>query len=180
MGLVRQVLKNGSVAYSDSDIEYLRKFGEWEDIPLIVTSVKRAQGAPKLLYNLDEHKYKVATYAIYYVGKARLAELITLEMPNQLLARLIIEIPDKSFRLLSDASLKPLLHSEDDKVRKATALKCVRALPKQRVKRILHDYTSGDTSGETRQYYNVIHWLDLGASAPRDTALRAAQKVIST
>jgi hypothetical protein len=175
LGRIRAVLKSDFVAYSDADIEYLRKFGEWEDIPLIIASVKRPAIGLSLLSDFDESKYRLAARAIYHIGKARLAEVLTLDMPSQLLAYLIVEVPDKGFRSLTDLSLKPLLHAENDKVRKATALKCIRSLPKTRVRHILEDYTAGDAS----RYYNVIHWLDLGVSAPKDTAARAADKVIA-
>ena len=36
---VRAALKTGFVPYSAADIEYLRQFGEWEDIPLIIGAV---------------------------------------------------------------------------------------------------------------------------------------------
>jgi len=92
--------------------------------------------------------------------------------PGRLLSYLIIEASDQAFRGLADSTITTLLRSEDDSVRRAAALKCVRALPKKRVARILDSYTSG---GRYR-YYNVVHWLDLGVSAPDDRARAAAEK----
>ena len=51
-------------------------------------------------------------------------------------------------------------------VRKASALKCGRALPKTRLRQLLDYYISEDAM----RHYNVIHWLHLGLSAPRDRA----------
>jgi hypothetical protein len=182
LGRVRSVLKSGFVDYSDADVEYLRKFGEWEDIPLIMASVDRPDscrgfgGINTLLSSAaDSSKYRITARAIYGMGRTRLAELLTLATPNRLLSHLIVESSDKGFRTLSDASIFPLLISEDDGVRKAAALKCVRSLPKGRLKAILESYVSGDQ----QRYYNVIHWLDLGISVPHDRAVQAAGKVIT-
>jgi hypothetical protein len=173
------ILKSGFVAYSDADVEYLRRFGEWEDILLIVASVDRPASGLNTLSLLssvaDGSQYRMAARAIYAMGRTRLAELLTLPAPSRLLSHLIVEASDKGFRALSDASIFPLLVSEDDGVRKAAALKCVRSLPKRRLKTILEDYISRDA----HRYYNVVHWLDLGVSAPRDWAVRAAEKVIA-
>jgi hypothetical protein len=109
------------------------------------------------------------------MGRTRLSELLVVPSPGRLLAHLVAEASDKVFRALSDASLTILLGSHDASVRKAAALKCVRALPKGRVTKILADYVS---PGQDR-YYNVVHWLDLGASAPRDRALLAAEKILT-
>ena len=38
LGRVREALKSGFVDYSADDIEYLGRFGEWEDISLIIGS----------------------------------------------------------------------------------------------------------------------------------------------
>jgi hypothetical protein len=177
LGRVRMILKSGFVDYSEADVEYLRKFGEWEDIRLIVASVDRPDSGLNTLLSsfADSAKYRIAARAIYSLGRTRLAELLTMAMPSRLLSHLIVESSDKVFRVLSDTSLSPLLFSEDDGVRKAAALKCVRSLPKTRLKAILEDYVSG----ERQIYYNVVHWLDLGVSAPRHRAVLAAEKVIA-
>ena len=47
-------------------------------------------------------------------------------------------------------------------------------LTKTRVVKILAAYV---LPGE-QYYYNVVHWLDLGASLPKDRAESAAKKVI--
>ena len=75
------------------------------------------------------------------------------------------------------------LRSPAGRTRKAAALKCISALSKTRIARILDDYLSGANRGHLgRQdrYYNVIHWLDFGVSAPRDRASVAAKKVLNS
>jgi hypothetical protein len=177
LGRVRLTLKSGFVNYSAADIEYLRKFGEWEDIALIIDSFRR----PDYEYNnslvpvSSEHKYRTAARAMYELGKTRLPEVLAMSAPNKLLSQLIVQISDKAFRNLNDASINLLLLSEDDTVRKSAAIKCVKALPKRRITKLLTDYISGDKS----HYYNVVHWLDFGVSSPRDRALLAAEKVLN-
>ncbi|GEM_PF-727604 len=177
LGRVRQALKSGFIGYSTTDIEFLRKFGEWEDIALIIDLVKRPESGQDntLLKMNDETKYRTAARAIYALGRTRLQEVLSMSVPDKLLSQLIIEIPDKAFHNLANASIHQLLRSEDDSVRKSTALKCIKALPKKHIAKILTDYVSG---GQFR-YYNVVHWLDFGVSTPRDRALLAAAKVLN-
>ncbi|MDO9268238.1 MAG: DUF4062 domain-containing protein [Methylobacter sp.] len=177
LGRVRLALKSDFVGYSDADIEYLRKFGEWEDIPLIIDAVKRPVYGynNSLLSTSDEAKYRTAARAIYTLGRTRLPEVLAMSAPSKLMSQLIIETSDKTFRNLSDISINLLLRSEDDAVRKSAALKCVKVLAKGRIEKLLADYVSDGKP----YYYNVIHWLDFGVSTPRDRALKAAEKVLS-
>ena len=94
--------------------------------------------------------------------------------PAKLLVHLVTEASQRVFAGLTDVAIMTLFKHDDEKVRKVAALKCVQALPKARVARLLNGYVSG----EEYRYYNVIHWLDLGASAPRGRALAAAEKVL--
>ena len=68
-----------------------------------------------------------------------------------------------------------LLRSDDAAVRKALALRLVEAMPKKRLIAILDTYMSGDQA-----YYNVIHWLDLGASLSRTKAIAATKCAINS
>jgi|SRR6266568_251906 len=175
---VRSALKSGFVDYSASDVEYLQKFGEWEDIPLIIEAVQRPEAGRTqsiLASALDDSKYRAAARAIYTLGRTRLSEVLSMPAPSQLLAHLVAESSDKTFRSLSDISIMGLLRSEAEQVRKVSALKCVRALSKGRVSKFLASYVSGNQY----RYYNVVHWLDFGVSAPRDRALLGAEKVLN-
>jgi hypothetical protein len=174
---VREALKSGFVDYSEADVEYFRRFGEWEDIPVVIAAVERQDAGRNSLLSAvqDNSKYRKAARAIYEIGRTRFSELLGIPPPGRLLAHLVVQASDRVFRALNDASIKALLRSEDDYVRKAAALKSVRALPKARVAGILTDYLST----EERRYYNVVHWLDLGVSAPRDRALSAVEKILN-
>ncbi len=173
LALVRDALNGDFVGYSNLDVDYLRRHGEWQDIPLIIAAVGRGEYGVSISAN-SHVKYENAARAIYAMAKDRLSELLDLPMPNLLLVRLILEASDSTFRALSDSQLQKFLHFEDDSVRKACALRSVKTLPKRRVCSLLNGYLSGN---ELR-YYNVIHWLDLGASAPKDIAQRTATNAL--
>lgn len=177
LGRVRTAMKKGFIDISIVDIEYIRKNGEWEDISLVIDCVKRPEYGRglTLLSASDNSKYVVAAHAIYELGRTRLAEVIAMPAPSQLITSLIVNIPIKSFGNLGDESIIPLLRSEDDSVRRTVALKCVRALAKRRVSKLLADYVSDDQ----QHYYDVIHWLDFGISTPKDRAVLAAKKVLN-
>ena len=171
---IRNILKSGFVDYSDADIEYLRKFGEWQDVPLIIATLDQPEsgrtGSLILGLGSDDGKYRTAARAIYCLGRTRLEELLSLPAPNHLLCHLIVESSEKVFRALSDSAIIQLFCSEHAALRKVAALKCIRALPKGRLAQLLNAYVSGDA----HRYYNVIHWLDLGVSIPKERARSAA------
>lgn len=175
MGLVRAVLKSGAVLYSACDVEYLRKYGEWVDIPLILSAVERPNyGASLLLFGEDSH-FVTAAKAIYQIGKSRLGDLLKMTSPPPLTSKIIKESSDKNFRALDDSIIHNLLLSEHDVVRKATAIKCIRSLKKSRLESILANYTEADNY----RYYNVIHWLDFGISVPRDRSMQVAGRLLA-
>jgi hypothetical protein len=171
---VREALASGFVSYSDGDVAFLRKHGEWEDIPLIVASVERTLYTSLLGWQNDS-KYEAAARAIYAMGRARFPELLSLKMPKRLLRTLLAVASDKHIKALSDDAIIALLLADDDNVRKIAALKSVRALPKARLRKLLEAYLANDAF----RYYNVIHWLDLGLSLPRSLALQTAARVIA-
>jgi hypothetical protein len=172
---VRRHLADSSLAYSAHDLEYLERYGEWQNIPLIVSLVGRYTLGASLLFSGDDKKYPMAAKALHRIGKGRTGELLTVEMPSELLARVIDILSDREFRTLSDKQIGGLLSSESDRVRKIAALRCVRSFPKKRLSNTLRDYVAG----EKHRYYNVIHWLDLGVSAPKEIAHRSAAKVLA-
>ena len=175
LGLVRKTLQSEFVTYSDAVVEYLRKYGEWQDIELLIKAVERPKyGSASMLLFSAEGRYRTVARAIFSMGRNRLAQLLTLKMSPILLSHIIVQSTDKSFRGLSNEAIEPLLLSESDRVRKGTALKSIRALPKGRVEALLDSYTDRDK----KRYYNVIHWLDFGISVPRERAVSAVQRVL--
>jgi hypothetical protein len=175
LGLVRSALASDSVGYSRLDVEYLRKHGEWQDIPLLIAAEQRIELGVSWLSSGSTEKLQTIARAIYSIGKNRLDELLELEMPKHLLTRVLLQISDKGFKSIARDKIGRLLLDADDTVRKVTAIKVVRSFPRKRVIQFLQGYVD---SGE-QHFYNVVHWLDLGASAPKDIAQKAVATVIA-
>jgi hypothetical protein len=171
--LVRRSLQSGFIPYSDSDLDFLRKFGEWDDIAMITELINKPYlGASLIGSGVDTATLERASRVIYHLGRERLSELVSLPLKyNELSIWLFHEIPMSAFRTLDDAVVMQLFESEWDRFRKAVALKCVKCLPRARLRRLLDRYTR---PLEANRYYNVIHWLDLGCSMPSSIATRAA------
>lgn len=173
--LVRTMLANG-IDYSAADLQYLAKFGQWCDIPLVIASLDRPEYGrtyASMLWIGSSTKYEHAARTLYALGKHRLNDLLAISMPGHLLARIIPLIPDNAFQGLAYADIVPLLRSETENVRKFASLKFVRAFPRRQVKQFLEDYMAAD-----QVYYNVIHWFDFGLSVPLERIPRAAGKAL--
>ena len=163
------------VPYSDEAIEFLKKRGEWEDVRLILTAVEKPDYGASL-FSANDAKYRTAARAVYAMGRNRFGELVELEMPPQVRLHIIVAASEKAFRSLTDSQILNLLFSKDDAIRKAASLKCICSLTKDRLSRIFDAYSSADQY----RFYNVIFWLDMGLSIPRERATRAAQGVIES
>lgn len=177
---VRVALKSEYVYATESHLEYLQKFGEWDDIPLIIDATKRANpGAIRrtILGSGGDSKITIiAAHTISSLAKNRLSEVLSLPMSGGLKSQVVKEISDSDFRGLGDAVINDLFLSESDTVRKTSALKAIKALPKTRIKNLLASYVRSDRY----RYYNVVHWLDFGASAPAGLAKKSATKMLFT
>ena len=160
--------------YSETLVCFLGKNGEWSDIPLIIEFVERRRPTGSLLgsVEIDNQRYQLAADAVYTLGKTRLDELSTIQMPDSVLQHIVLVTGDRIFRDLPDDTILRLLESTADGVRKATALKCVKSLNQSRVAQLLQKYLRLE-----HRYYNVIHWLDL-VSLPSARARRAADKAL--
>jgi hypothetical protein len=175
---VRAAMRSGVPGPSPLDIDYLRVCGEWEDIELILETVRGplfGRGKRTLLADDDEDRHRTAARAIYALARTRLAEAIVLPAPSQVTIYLILQTSEKAFRGLDDVIVDTLLQSEHDEVRKMSAMKCVQVWPRTRLAKYFAAYMARDRV----RYYNVVHWLDFGLSAPRDRAIVAAKKVLN-
>lgn len=174
--LIRSMLWRGNANYSANDLRYLAKFGQWEDIPLVIASIKQPELDSKytsILSRAENHKFEEAARTLYAIGRQRLNDLLVTAMPSALLIRIIPLISDKAFLGLSDAVVDSLMRSDNDGVRKLASLKYVLSFPRRKVKQYLDEYMAAD-----QYYYNVIHWLDFGLSVPRERMLRAARRTL--
>jgi len=168
---VRSLIGDDFVRLSIGDLAYLKRNGEWSDVLLIIEKLKK-QAFDLMFMGTDETRYRAAAEAIYHLGRDRLEELFVLAMPYQLMAQLIGLAADARFKSLSDETILKVLRAASQHVRKIAALKCVRIFSRERLIRILNAYMSDDD----QYYYNVIHWLDFGLSAPRERATASARR----
>jgi len=177
LGLIRGALIGEFVVHGECDIEYLGKFGEWQDIPLIVGFVEKPSADNRytlLSLGSRDSMLRIAAAAICKIGRHRLAEVLALPMPSRLLAHIVIAAVAKEFRALGDPSVLTLLQSASDDVRKFTVMKCITCLSKRRLSQIWDVCANR----EDVRYYNVIRWLDFGVSMQRERTVPTAAKII--
>ena len=171
---IRANLRDGYTEASKLDAKYLGRHGEWNDIPILANAKGPSLGGTLLTISDDEEFQVEVARAITSIGKKHSAsDLLSLEMPAAILKKTIELCPESRFAKISRDALLALFNHESEGVRKAAAVLAVLALPAKRIKSILHEYVCSDKS----RYYNVIHWLDLGASMSRDDARNVAKAV---
>ena len=167
---VRGNLRSGYAGTSVADVEHLRRHGRWEDISLLANADMPYFGG-SVLGGYEDFRDQVAK-AILAMGRGHsISRLFAFDMPAIILKKTIELCAESRFSKISDDALYGLLDHESADVRKAASIKAVRAFSTRRIKLILNSYVGRDKY----RYYNVIHWLDLGASMPRDEARRVAR-----
>lgn len=181
LALVRKVLSDSRITYSDAPVRFLGRFGDWADIPLITNLVGRSErdespnlgvGAAVLIGHTRVPRYPVAAEAIATIGKNRVPELLELALPNGIRTRIIARLTDRSIARLTDEQILTVLLDLSPQIRKAMILRCITALPPKRISDLLSIYLD-----PTRQhYYNVIHWFDFGVSVEQGVARAAARR----
>ena len=167
-------MRSEYVKSSTVEIEYMCKFGEWEDIPFVVKA-KKDYKARTLLTGFSKNNdwYHSIAKAIYNIGRDRIEELLKIEMPSRILVELIKTCSFSKFSEISDETLLSLLNSKEDKIRKFVSLKSIQSFKKSILKSLLKKYMEG----EEYRYYNVIFWLDFGISMPKIITSRAIKLV---
>ena len=169
ISVVRAALESKKIGLTEKTSDYLRRFGEWRDIPLIIEALSKNRRTSLLTIDSAPVTSSAAS-TIASLGDHRLRELLKITMPDTLLARVISKCSDNEFSALDEEDIFTLLNSSSDLVRKSSSLKCVKCLPKAKNSLLLSAYIGSDQY----RYYNVIHWLDLAASLSVTTARRIA------
>ena len=170
LGLVRKVIDRQEIEPSQQIYQYFGRFGKWNDIERILKS-RGEEGKGLIFFNVNYYYVVDLIDALVKIGSSRFVDLLErIEIP-ELLPGMIKSVGNQVFKQLSDEKVLELLGMESPDLRKATALKCINVLPKSRVSSLLEKYMERKS-----QYYNVIHWLDLGSSMPR----RYVQKIART
>ena len=169
---VRGNLQNGYAGPSTADAAFLQTHGEWNDIPLLANAEGWRLGESLIaMADDDEVRRCVAKAILAMSDRYPFARLVGLELPAGILKETILLCTESVFSGISDHALLRLFDDEEEGVRKAAAIGAVRTLSAERIKSILHKYIGSDKE----QYYNVVHWLDLGVSMSRDEARKVAR-----
>lgn len=109
--------------------------------------------------------------ALHAIGKSRLVDLLNCDLTISVRRHLLRKISKREIAALNDEVIIMQLNNEDDQSRKIFAVRCVQALSRPRISKLLRKYIDGDP----QRYYNSVHWLDLGESMPRQTARNVAK-----
>ena len=166
---IRKNLKENYAGSSKEDAKYLRINGEWEDISLLANCVLLSSAVGYV-----DFKDKIAKAILSMAIKRSVSELVSIEMHADILKRIIELCANSRFSKISDNALFVLFNHESADVRKAASIKAIRTFPVKRIRSVLREYINSDKY----RYYNVIHWLDLGASMPRAKARKVARAAV--
>ena len=167
---IRDNLRTGYAGTSIEDVEYMRKRGEQIDIPPLLCADAPNVGLGLGLTNYMDFQDEVAKALLSIWRGHSISSLFSLELSNIILIKTIQNCSVSRFSTISDDVLLELFNHESVDVRKAACIMAVRALSKKRIRSILNEYAYSDKY----RYYNVIHWLDLGASMSRGEARQVA------
>lgn len=167
---VRYHMRHSRFGSSRDELEYFRKFGDWNDLTALLKKKDSlsSYGSPAFFADRDVISEQLA-FTLYQIGKARLPQLFRLTTDRLILVKLITLINSKEFRDLGENLIFDLLSSEYDEVRRAAAIKCSKTLAKKDLTRLFRLYMQPDK----QRYYNVIFWLDFGSVFSKPTISKA-------
>lgn len=171
---IRSLIDNGKNQGGFETLEFLAKFGDWSDKSRII-KLEFGLWSLSLLDGGDYHKRnKAKAKALVSVGSDRIVDLLDGDIPSSILRHILLILTKKDFSALPDNVLLEQMNKVDEEYRVACAARAVIDLSQKRLSDLLVKYI--ETDGY--RYYNVIHWLDLGASASRALATRVARAVL--
>ena len=171
---IRKHLETGWVGISKADVEYFAKHGEWSDIDLLCRSREEYIGSILSTGNRGEFHRGIAISVIKMSRRQSVSGLLALNIPTNILTRVIKLCPHTRFAKISREAFLNLLDHEAEDVRKAAVRKGISVFTVKQIRSILREYVSDDK----HRYYNVIHWLDLGASMSRADARKVVRSTI--
>lgn len=165
--MVRTIVDRYDVLFSENVLKFLAKFGDWSDVPRVLAYAGRRRRSFQRLSPFARFDFDQAipvAKALYAIGKSRLPDLLTMNIDSLVMRELLSNLRASDAKVLDDSMVVKLFDSSSEIVRKAAALFCCRHMGSSRVRRLLQSYSNRSSN----HFYNVIHWLDLGASMPRD------------
>lgn len=172
---IRKNMRSENAKSSENEIEYMRNIGEWEDISFIIKAEKDYITRTVLSIFPNYDWYQSIAEAIYKIGRDRLEKLLEIEMPLHVLVNLIKICSISNFSQISQNTLRKLLNSKEDQVRKHAALKSIQTFDKSKLESLLANYIEA----EEYRYYNVIFWLDFGVSMPKSITRKAVNHIFN-
>ncbi len=167
---IRRLIADNIVTLSDIDVRFLEKHGEWEDIWIIISALKRRR--LNILIEFDDKIANVVARSIYTIAKDRTWELLRNDIPSDPLLRLLALMSDNVFKAFTDDDVIKLCRDESDRVRELVALKTIYCFSKRRIGELRDKYI---VSG-VNYYYNVVHIFDFGTAVSRGRAVLAAKR----
>ena len=174
---IRRNFRCDYVRKSIADVEYIRKRGDWTDVSLFADAnavMPSLELTSWWTSDYDRYPRAVADAVLNLSRGHSLAILFSQPFPASVLKEIILQCSNSRFSDVSYNDLLGLLDNEEAEVRKIASLKAICVYSAKRIRSILYQYVG--RSGY--RYYNVIHWLDLGASMSRKDALRVARAAL--
>ena len=168
--LVQEVIDRHEIQPNKEVFRYFARFGSWDDIERML-KLKGGVEMGLTFFSVNYDSVEDLTQALVKIGSNRFVDLLERIKIPVLLHGVIKSVGNQVFKRLSDEKVLELMGMQDHIVRKATALRCIQLLPKSRISSLLEKYME-----KKEQFYNVIHWLDLGSSMPRRYAQKIARR----
>lgn len=172
LSLIRRCMDKLELKAQQEIFQFLARFGDWQDIDRILKLGRDDhEKGNALAFSIISFPDERAA-ALLSVGKNRIADLLSLDIDSSIRTALLKQIPKSTFiSLTDDLILRELAHTNLE-CRAIVALRCVQALSRSRVTKLLDSYTDN----ADYRYYNSIHWLDLGVSLPSKLSKSVAGK----
>jgi hypothetical protein len=173
--LVRQCVDTLELEAQKHILEFLARFGDWQDVDRILRLGRDGEESRNALafaiISLPEER----AAALLSVGKSRIADLLSLDLDTGIRTAILKQVSKSTFvSLADDLILRELAHTNSES-RAIVALRSVQDFSKARVTALLDSYVN---NAEYR-FYNSIHWLDLGASLPSKVSKSIARRVLA-
>lgn len=175
LDLVRYTIDNNEVDATEPILNFLGRFGNWSDIERTTRLGDHSSDRVGLLSISVTKLPNEKAQAVLSIGKMRIADVLELDLDSSILRSLVKKLPKTTISSLSNEVLIRELKREDSERRVIFALRCVHSLPKTRIDALLNAYVDNNS----HQYYNAIHWLDLGVSLPRRLVNTIVQRTLS-
>ena len=174
--LVREVIDQWEMEASNDVLRYLMRFGSWEDVERILKLKEQVHSGYKLLGTNQMRHDKLVGRALFRVGGTRMVDLLSRIESHTIKAGVIGACTQIGILGLGDNVVLKLMNDDDDQVRKMMVLRCLESFPKTRLGKLLDVYVNRDEY----RYYNVIHWLDLGVTMPKQFVRKIVRSELKT